>query len=85
MPLNVVLLFGLIKTEDIKKMGMVQKGIATVLKTCYETRAGSHHGQSRKLPPKRADNRRQHQVCSACARLAVPLSVREKAKHVAQP
>jgi len=43
---------GLVETEDIKKLGMVQKGAAMVLNTCNESRAGSHQRQSRQLPPK---------------------------------
>lgn len=61
---------GLIQTEDMKKLEMVQKTVAMVLQTCSETRAGFHHGQRRHLTPTRADNHRQHQVCSVCARLA---------------
>lgn len=78
LPLSEVRLFGLIKTEDIKKLGMVLKGAATVLKTLYET---SHHRQKTQLPLNRAVSHSQHQVCSTCAKLPV----RKKAEHVPQP
>lgn len=50
-------------SEDIEKLGMVQKGAARILKTCCETQRWLSRRQSRKVPPERADSPGSQESC----------------------
>lgn len=53
-------------SEDIKKVGMVQKGAVMILETCCEIRDDCHHSESRRVPPERADNPGSHKKPVEC-------------------